>query len=101
MSDISIKVRNAATGSVVEAELPDDAQMGDLLPILAEKLEIRDAGQLRLKNKTQDFEYNDTDTLAGRGTNANDICLLSHEVIQGVPVQNYQKKGGIDARYFN
>ncbi|MGE5341249.1 MAG: hypothetical protein ACM3SY_07180 [Candidatus Omnitrophota bacterium] len=83
MSDISIIVRHAATGRVVEVELPDDAQMRELLPILAEKLEIQNAGQLRLTNKNQHFEYNDTDTLAGRGTVPKDICLLNHEVIQG------------------
>lgn len=84
MSDITIMVRNAATGSVVEVELPDDAQMRDLLPILAEKLQILDAGKLRLRNKTQNFEYNDTDTLAERETKSKDVCLLSHEVIQGL-----------------
>lgn len=83
MGDISIMVRNAATGNVVEAELPDDAQMRELLPTLAERLEIRNAGQLRLKNKTQNFEYNDTDTLVGRHTNPGDVCMLSHEVVQG------------------
>jgi hypothetical protein len=84
MGDISIRVRHAATGVVVEAELPDDEQMKVLLPILAEKLSIQNAGELRLKNKTRNFEYNDTDTLAGKGTKTNDLCLLSHEVVQGI-----------------
>lgn len=83
MGDISIIIRNAATGSTVEVELPDDVQMRDLLPVLAEKLLISDACNLRLSNKTQNFGYNDSDTLVGRKTNPKDVCLLSHEVIQG------------------
>lgn len=83
MADISIVVRNAATGKKSEVELPDDVPMKDLLPPLAESLAIQDAGKIKLQNKTQQFEYNDMDTLAGRGTEHNDVCLLSYEVIQG------------------
>lgn len=83
MADISIIVRDAATGARTEVEVPDDVQMRDLLPTLAENLKIEDAGELRLQNKTQNFEYNDTDTLVGRETKPNDVCLLSYEVIQG------------------
>jgi hypothetical protein len=92
MPDVTIEVRNAATGQKYVVELPDDAQMRELLPTLAEKLSIRDAGKLKLFNKVQQFEYNDSDTLAGRGTRNNDICLLSYDVIYGGKT-NEQNKG--------
>ncbi|MCP4218242.1 MAG: hypothetical protein GY765_26640 [bacterium] len=46
MGDITIIVRNAATGSKNEVELPNDAEMRSLLPILGEKLKMSDTSSL-------------------------------------------------------
>ena len=79
MANLNLKIRDGVTGKEVEAELPDDVPIRDLLPAITNELDIMQAGNRKLINKTQNFEYNDDDTLSSRGTAESDSCLLTYE----------------------
>jgi hypothetical protein len=94
MAQITINVRDTILGIKQEVQLPDDIPMTELLPILSiemrrsvrvryeERVRVRyeeSPEDFRLTNKTQNFEYNPTDTLADRGTKEGDLCLLAYE----------------------
>jgi hypothetical protein len=79
MANLNLKIRDGVTGKEVEAELPDDVSIRDLLPAITNELNIAQAGNRKLINKTQNFEYNDEDNLSSRGTVENDRCLLTYE----------------------
>lgn len=79
MAALNINVRDGVTGKEVTVELPDDVPMRDLLTALTNELQITQAGHRKLINKSQNFEYNDDDTLSSRGTKLKDNCLLTYE----------------------
>jgi hypothetical protein len=79
MADINLNIRDGVTGKEVDAELPDDIPIRDLLPAITNELDIPQAGNRKLINKSQQFEYNDEDSLASRDTQPNDVCLLTYE----------------------
>jgi hypothetical protein len=79
MANLNLKIRDGVTGKEVDAELPEDVPISDLLPAITNELEITQAGNRKLVNKSQNFEYNDEDTLSSRGTVEGDNCLLTYE----------------------
>ncbi len=79
MAEIVLKIKDGVTGKEVEATLPDDVTIHDLLPAITNELEIAQAGNRKLINKTKSFEYNDDDTLISRETGNKDHCLLTYE----------------------
>ena len=99
MAEIEIKLKDGVTGKAVDAELPDDVPIRDLLPAITNELGINDADERRLINKTQSFEYDPDDTLAGRATVEGDTCLLTYEPIFGAlatPLPPTTEVGGGD-----
>ncbi len=83
MADIIITLKDSTTGKEVVVELPDNVPIKTLLPQITEGLGIEHAEQRQLQNKTQSFDYLENDTLASKRTNANDLCILKYETIQG------------------
>jgi len=82
---IVIDVENAMSGMTAELELPKDSPMRDLLPAIAEQMDMKPQG-LQLRNKTQGFTYGEMDTLASRNTKEKDHCQLSAVAEQGANV---------------
>jgi len=83
MLPITILLKDSTTGKEVEIELPSDVLIKDLLPAITHALGIDYAEQRQLQNKTQAFDYLETDTLRSRHTRMNDMCILKYETIQG------------------
>jgi len=91
MADILVKIANIVTGETVDAELPDDARVGDLKPALAEKLgwqpERGGATSYKLgykyPNPPEPYEFADDDTLAGRDVKPGSILSFIKEFIAG------------------
>ena len=83
MGDLNVRLKDGVTGTEVQAELPDDCSVRELLPAIVEQLSITQVDNLKLQNKSQGFEYGEEDTLSSRGTKANDTCLLTYEPEQG------------------
>ena len=79
MPMLEIKLKDTVTGKIYDVELPDDVELRDLLPTLAEKTGLQDTGGHKLRNSTKGFEYNENDTLAGRGTEQGDKCEIAYE----------------------
>jgi hypothetical protein len=95
MAYSEIYIRDGITGKEVEAELPDNVAIKDLLPAITAELGLENLINRKLINKTKVYEYNDEDTLASRGTNNRDLCLLTYEPVIGEPPQleNAKKEG--------
>lgn len=83
MSNVTITLKDSTTGREVEIELPVNAPIRDLLPAITDALGIDYAEQRQLQNRTQAFDYIETDTLASRNTQDGDLCILKYETIQG------------------
>lgn len=83
MADITIILKDSTTGREVEIELPDNEAIQELLPAITHTLGIEYADQRQLQNKSQSFDYLESDTLRSRGTRHHDICILKYETIQG------------------
>ncbi len=83
MAEITIILKDSTTGREVEIELPDHVEVRNLLPAITHALGIEYAEQRQLQNKTQSFDYLETDTLRSRATYDGDLCLLKYETIQG------------------
>ena len=82
---IIIDVENGMTGATAELELPVSAPMHDLLPAIAQQLQMQPNG-LQLRNKNQGFTYAEMDTLASRNTRHKDFCQLSAVAEAGAEV---------------
>jgi len=71
-------------------EVPDDGQVDALCAALGEEFNIPTVDSqgspisYKLENETQKFIYKDSDTLASRGTNAEDSCVLTYEYEPGL-----------------
>lgn len=83
MSNITIILKDSTTGREVEIELPHEVAIKELLPAITNALGIEYAEQRQLQNKTQSFDYLESDTLASRETQEYDLCILKYETIQG------------------
>ena len=83
MAEIIITLKDSTTGREVVVELPDNVPVKTLLPQITEGLGIENAEQRQLQNKTQSFDYLESDTLESKGTQAYDLCILKYETIQG------------------
>ncbi len=83
MSEVTIVLKDSITGREVEMELPDYEPIRDLLPAITHALGIEYAEQRQLQNRSQAYDYLETDTLKSRGTRNQDICILKYETIQG------------------
>jgi hypothetical protein len=89
----TIRIKDEITGKEMEAELPNDVEMKDLLPALLSELGVKSLAKQRLKNISQDFQYDNDDTLAARGTMNQDYCSLHYESeFGGVPRAKAEKK---------
>lgn len=85
MAEIELSIIHVATGESKRLQLPDNVPVGNLLPKIV-KVMGGDAGApggSRLINKSQVFDYNDGDTLAGRGTKSTDTLGLVQEFRAG------------------
>ncbi len=83
MSFVTIILKDSATGRQVKIELPDNEPIAELLPAITHHLGIEYAEQRQLQNKSQSFDYLESDTLHSRQTRTNDLCILKYETIQG------------------
>jgi hypothetical protein len=92
MADIAVKIVRLPQGQMIDVELPDDARVGDLLPVLAERLgeQAQEGGatiyKLGYKGPTppEQFSFADDDTLAGRGAKPGCILTFTKEFIAGL-----------------
>ena len=92
MPDITITIHDTISRKRTEVEVPDDVPMSELLLVICEQLNPQADGSppdgafsnFQLTNKTQNFEYNDEDTLASRETQPDDVCLLGYDFDAGV-----------------
>jgi hypothetical protein len=76
---ITIHVCNGKSGEVVSTNVPDDIPIPDVLQLLDNRYRIGVAGrpeQFVLYNISQQFEYEPTDTLAGRSTGRGDLSIV-------------------------
>ncbi len=87
---IQVEVVDLASGNSRTVALPEDTAMRDLLPVLVERLAIpTDSGRglrtykLTHKSPGPQFEYQDDDTLASRGTQEGDVLGLGVDFIAG------------------
>lgn len=79
MGAITIHVCKGTTGEVVSTDVPDDIRIPELLQLLNNRHAIGIAGRLDrfvLYNISQRFEYDPTDTLAGRSTERGDLNIV-------------------------
>lgn len=83
MPTTTILLKDSTTGKEVEIELPENVLIKELLPAITHALGIDYAEQRQLQNKSQAFDYLETDTLRSRNTGMNDLCILKYETIQG------------------
>ena len=91
MADIQVTIVMPATQARHTVELPDDAQISQLLPAIAESLSIeKQAGgvtEYKLSYKgpqpPDPFDFKDDDTLASRGVKAGATLAFTHSFIAG------------------
>ncbi len=79
MGVITIHICNGKSGEVVSTNVPDDIPIPDVLQLLDNRYRIGVAGrpeQFVLYNISQRFEYEPTDTLAGRLTARGDLSIV-------------------------
>ena len=79
MGEITIYVCNGRSGEVVSTDVPDDIPIPDVLQLLVSRYRIGTVEQPEhcvLYNISQRFEYQPTDTLAGRLTGKGDLNIV-------------------------
>ena len=92
MADIAVKIVKLPSGEMIDAELPDDARVGDLLPELARRLgeQAQEGGATIYKlgykapNPPNPFSFVEDDTLAARGVKQGSILSFTKEFIAGL-----------------
>jgi hypothetical protein len=73
--------------------------MKDLLPAIIFELGFNKFHNQHLSNKTKNFKYNDDDTLATKGTEEQDYCLLTYEFELGKPEPiNFEQRTSIQKK---
>lgn len=75
---ISISLKNAVTSQKFALDLPSDVRMIELLPALAEKLEITNGSDFILMNATKKFHYQSHDSFISTNTKDFDYCILEY-----------------------
>ena len=89
MSQISVTLVRADTNQEFDVELPDDANIQELLPALVKELGLPltgpDGNQVadELSNKRTGREYKEGDSLGSAGTKSGDVLLLTSTVVAG------------------
>lgn len=89
MSQISVTLVRADTNQEFDVELPDDAQIQELLPALVKELGLPltgpDGNQVayELSNKRTGREYKEADSLGSAGTKSGDVLLLTSTFVAG------------------
>jgi hypothetical protein len=89
MAQISVTLVRADTNQEYDVELPDDANMQELLPALVKQLGLPltgpDGNQVayELSNKRTGREYKEADTLGSAGTKSGDVILLTSTFVAG------------------
>ena len=89
MAQISVTLVRADTNQEYDVELPDDANMQELLPALVKQLGLPltgpDGNQVayELSNKRTGREYKETCTLGSAGTKSGDVILLTSTFVAG------------------
>ena len=89
MSQISVTLVRADTNQEFDVELPDDANIQELLPALVKELGLPltgpDGNQVayELSNKRTGREYTENDSLGSAGTKAGDVILLTSTFVAG------------------
>jgi acyl-CoA-binding protein len=79
VGEITIHVCNGISGEVVSTNVPDDIPVPDVIQLLENLYRIGTVGnqeQRVLYNISQKFEYEPTDTLAGRSTGQGDLNIV-------------------------
>lgn len=86
MASIEVNVVHMATDAKQRVSVPDDLPVRDLIPKLLRAVggDAGAPGGSRLINKSQGFDYNEGDTLSGRGTKPGDTLGLVQEFRAGV-----------------
>lgn len=85
MSDLELNVIHIATGESKKLRLPDNVPVQNMLPKIVKAMggDGNAPGGSRLLNKTQAFDYNPQDTLAGRNTTPSDTLGLVQDFKAG------------------
>jgi hypothetical protein len=89
MSQVSVTLVRADTNQEFDVELPDDANIAELLPALVKELGLPltgpDGNQVayELSNKRTGREYKEGTTLGGEGTKTGDSLLLTSTFVAG------------------
>lgn len=86
MASIEVNVVHMATNANQRVSIPDDLSVRDLMPKLIKTVggDAGAPGGSRLINKSQGFDYNEGDTLSGRGTKSGDTLGLVQEFRAGL-----------------
>ena len=92
MSQVSITLVRADTNQEFDVELPDDANISELLPALVKELGLPltgpDGNQVayELSNKRTGRELKEADSLGSASTKTGDVLLLTSTFVAGSPI---------------
>jgi len=102
MAQVSVTLVRADTNQEFDVELPDDANIRELLPALVKELGLPltgpDGNQVayELSNKRTGKEYKEDQTLGSAGTKTGDSLLLTSTFVAGVVVIPFEDADAAD-----